>query len=91
LVAESEGRVIGTILGGTDGWWGWLYRLAVTPKYQKRGIGEALVREAENQLKERGVRYVNTIVNRKNVTALKVFEKAGWSLDENHIRFTKRI
>ena len=91
LVAECEGRVVGTVLGGTDRWWGWLYRLAVAPGYQKRGIGEALVREAVSQLKYRGVKYVNTIVNRKNTAALRVFEKAEWLLDEEHIRLTKRI
>ena len=38
------------------------------------------------------IRYtINTIVNRKNVAASRVFEKAGWSLDEDHMRLTKQI
>lgn len=91
MVAECKSKVVGTALGGTDGWWGWLYRLAVMPEYQKQGIGEALVREVESQLKHRGVRYINTITNRRSIAASRVFEKAGWSLDEDHVRHIKRI
>lgn len=91
LVAESEGKVIGTVLGGTDGWWGWVYRLVVAREYRNRGIGKALVRDVEGRLKSRGVRYVNTIVSRTNAAALGVFRGTGWTPDEDHIRVTKRI
>lgn len=51
LVAEVEGRVVGhlafspiTISDGTMGWYG-LGPVSVLPRYQRQGIGQALIRE----------------------------------------------
>lgn len=53
LVAEAEGRVVGTARAGYDGHRGWLHRVAVEPGSRRRGVGRALVREAERRLAER--------------------------------------
>jgi ribosomal protein S18 acetylase RimI-like enzyme len=49
LVAETEGKVVGFILGYVSGWEfcvpdnvGWIDTLGVDPDYQRRGIGRAL-------------------------------------------------
>jgi len=59
LVAEIDGRVVGhiacspvTISDGTTGWYG-LGPVSVLPDYQKRGIGQALIREGLSLLKDR--------------------------------------
>ena len=44
--AESE-RVIASIMVGHEGPRGWLYKLAVLPEGQGKGLGRALVRQAE--------------------------------------------
>src|SRR3972149_5859443 len=41
LVAEADGRLVGTVIGGWDGWRGSIYRLAVLPAYRRGGIGGA--------------------------------------------------
>jgi putative acetyltransferase len=58
LVAELEGRVIGhiafspvTISDGTPKWCG-LGPVSVSPEYQRKGIGKALIREGLSRLKE---------------------------------------
>ncbi len=91
VVARSEGNVVGTALAGTDGWWGWVYRLAVAPEHRGQGIGRALVGEVERQLQARGVRYANAIVSRDNASALGVFGAVGWEVDGTHVRISKRI
>ena len=57
LVAELDGRVIGhiafspvTISDGTPSWYG-LGPVSVSPKYQRNGIGQALIREGLCRLK----------------------------------------
>jgi len=91
FVAEVDGGVVGAVVAGWDGWWGWLYRLAVAPGRRNRGLGEVLVRRAETYLASRGARYVNTIVRRDNTSSLTVFEKAGFKMDDTHVRVTKTL
>jgi ribosomal protein S18 acetylase RimI-like enzyme len=38
LVATIERRIVGSVIGGWDGWRGNIYRLAVTPEYRRSGI-----------------------------------------------------
>ncbi|MGH7374267.1 MAG: GNAT family N-acetyltransferase, partial [Candidatus Rokuibacteriota bacterium] len=54
LVAVDNDLLVGSIIGGWDGWRGNIYRLAVLPSYRRRGIGRALVAAAEQSLVERG-------------------------------------
>ena len=42
LVAEHEGKLIGSIWGTHDGRKGWLNRLAVAPEFRDRGIAKCL-------------------------------------------------
>lgn len=62
LVAESEGRLAGTIIAGWDGWRGTLYRLAVVPEMRRRGIARELVGAALRQLSDRGAERVSAFV-----------------------------
>src|SRR5262249_59584071 len=54
LVGEEDGRLIGTVIAGWDGWRGGIYRLAVLPHCRRRGVGQALVAEAQRRLAARG-------------------------------------
>lgn len=58
LVAEISGSIVGTVLGGWDGWRGHIYRLAVHPEHRHRGIARTLVEEVEQRLRERGARRI---------------------------------
>ena len=58
LVAEVDGRVVGhiafspvAISDGTKNWYG-LGPVSVLPKYQRRGIGKALIREGLSRLRK---------------------------------------
>lgn len=62
LVAEVAGKVVGhiafspvTILDGSEGWYG-LGPVSVTPKFQRMGIGSALIKEGLEELKDLGAK-----------------------------------
>jgi len=54
LAAEADGRIVGSVLGGWDLWRGHIYRLAVHPDVQRRGLARRLVSEIEVRLRARG-------------------------------------
>ena len=54
LVAEKDGEVVGMIRGVYDGSRALIHIASVFPRFQRQGIGTALVREIARQFKERG-------------------------------------
>jgi ribosomal protein S18 acetylase RimI-like enzyme len=78
LVAEQEGQVVGTVLGGFDGRRGMVYHLAVQGEYRLRGIGDALMEELEWRLKQKGCIRYYLMVTYDNHEAIRFYEKRGW-------------
>ncbi len=56
---DSDGNVIGGILGGT--YWGWMYVdiLWVHEDHRRKGIGSRLLKDAENEAIRRGCHHVH--------------------------------
>jgi ribosomal protein S18 acetylase RimI-like enzyme len=90
LVADVEGEVVGTVMGGYDGHRGWVYSVAVDPRYQKRGIGATLVRGIETALVERGCLKVNLQVRSSNSGVIAFYEKLGYAV-EARVSMGKRL
>jgi len=91
LVAEENGKIIGTILGGFDGRRGMLYHLAVSPPYQERGIGSQLMDEVEIKLRARGCHRCYLMVTTDNPGAMDFYEKRGWERMDHVIAFGKNF
>ena len=79
LVAELEGKIIGSVLGGFDGRRGMMYHLAVDQLYRKHGIGALLVDELERRLRDRGCIRYYLLVTQDNEAAICFYEKRGWA------------
>ena len=94
LVTEYDSRIIGTVMGGWDGWRANIYRLAVLPQYRRQGIGRALVREIEKRLRQKGARKISIMVEGNDELA-KVFwnalDDSGYEYDPRIIRYVKNI
>src|SRR3990170_6968645 len=58
LVAESDGRIVGTVIGGWDGWRANIARLTTDASLRRRGVARALVKEIERRLWAKGARRV---------------------------------
>lgn len=79
LLAEREGKIIGTVLGGFDGRRGMVYHLAVEEGWRKQGVGEILMQELERRLRQKGCIRCYLLVTRENDNAIRFYEKRGWS------------
>lgn len=77
LKAVEDGQMVGFIAGDPrprDGW-GWVATLAVDPRYQRRGIGRALLHACESRL---GVPKARLTVRSSNQIAISMYEKEGY-------------
>jgi ribosomal protein S18 acetylase RimI-like enzyme len=94
LVAETDGRLVGTVIGGWDGWRGNIYRLAVLPAYRRRGIARTLVGEAERQLHGMGARRISALVESDHLWATDFWDSlgaSGYRHDERMRRYVKTL
>jgi ribosomal protein S18 acetylase RimI-like enzyme len=59
VVAIRQGSIVGSIIGGWDGWRGNIYRLAVAPEARRAGLARRLVDAAERMLVSKGARRIS--------------------------------
>jgi ribosomal protein S18 acetylase RimI-like enzyme len=91
LVAETHGRVVGTIIAGWDGWRANLYRLAVHPSARRRGIALRLVADAERRLAAKGARRLSAIVMSEHDPAVALWLAAGYTHDTRVGRYVRTL
>ena len=91
LVAEADGRLVGTLIVTFDGWRGHFYRLAVSPELRRQGIALRLVREGERRLRDAGAHRVAAIVLDDRDDSLAFWVAAGFAHQVEATRFTKLL
>ena len=78
LLAEIDGALVGSVLGGFDGRRGMMYHLAVAAEYRRRGIASLLVDELEKRLRAKGCIRYYLLVAKDNLEAVRFYERRGW-------------
>ena len=78
LVAEDNGQIIGSVIGGYDGRRGLIYHLAVHTSFRGRGVGSRLMDELESRLRAKGCIRCYLLVTTDNEEAMRYYEKRGW-------------
>ena len=90
VVAEKDGRIVGSILCGHDGRRGSLYHVCVDEDYRRHGIGKRMVVFAMKALKEEKINKVSLIAFTENDIGNAFWNTIGWTerLDLNYYDFT---
>lgn len=78
LVAEVEGRIIGSVIGGYDGRRGLVYHLAVATAFRGKRIGSRLMDELESRLRAKGCLKCYLLVTNDNPEAELYYRHRGW-------------
>lgn len=91
LVAESEGRLVGSVIGGWDYWRAHIYRLAVHPDFRRLGLARRLTEEIERRLRARGAVRIYALAAAKQETSVKFWESLPYekSKDIPYVRTFK--
>ncbi len=80
LVSKGDAdRVIGSVMGGWDGWRGWIYKLAVAGEERRKGIATRLLTEIAGRLHASGATIIRAYVENQNGASLSLFRKMGYT------------
>jgi ribosomal protein S18 acetylase RimI-like enzyme len=82
LVGEIDSRIVASAMAGYEGHRGWINYLAVDPAQRRRGLGRAIVAQAERLLAELGCPKINLQVRGCNAEAIGFYERIGYTVDE---------
>ena len=90
VVAEKDGRIVGSVLCGHDGRRWCLYHVCVDEDYRRHGIGKRMVVFAMKALKEEKINKVSLIAFTENDIGNAFWNTIGWTerLDLNYYDFT---
>ena len=89
VVARADGRIVGSILCGSDGRQGALYHVCVAREYRRRGIGTRMVSYCMQRLREMGINKVALIAFANNDAGNAFWKKIGWTpCNVNYYEFT---
>ena len=81
-VGLVDGAVVATVMIGYEGHRGWLNYVAVTPRFQRHGIGRKMIADAEKLLRAEGCPKINLQVRRANRAAMAFYAAIGFLEDE---------
>ena len=91
VLAWDGDRLVGTLMGGWDGWRGNMYRLAVDPAYRRRGVARRLVVAVEERLRELGAERITSLVFKDEPDAPEFWRGVGYAPDPATERYAKNL
>jgi len=91
LVAEDDGDIVGTVLGGFDGRRGLIYHLAVSKSFRGKGIGSRLMNEVESRLRAKGCIRCYLLVTTDNPEGMEFYKNLGWDHMDYVVNFGKNL
>jgi ribosomal protein S18 acetylase RimI-like enzyme len=83
FVAEEEGRIIGAILGGSDGRRGSIYHAAVEIEKRGKGIGTLLLESVKRAFSMQGITRISLHVYNANEVGISFWKSSGFTKRED--------
>jgi ribosomal protein S18 acetylase RimI-like enzyme len=90
LVATVGTQLVGSAMAGYDGHRGWVYYVAVSPKYRRQGVGTALMRSVEKRLARLDCPKLNLQARASNEKVVAFYKRLGYEVVER-ISLGKRL
>jgi ribosomal protein S18 acetylase RimI-like enzyme len=91
IVADDDGKLIGSVIAGWDGWRYHLYRLAVRAEWRRRGVGTALLEAAEARLAGFGATRADAMVLDGNDLGQRLWRARGYRQQADWRRWVKQL
>ena len=79
VIAEFDGRIIGSILCGSDGRQGAMYHVCVAEEFRRKGIGTQMVDFCLRELRKMGINKIALIAFKSNDVGNAFWNKIGWT------------
>ena len=83
VVAVTDGRIVGSILCGSDGRQGTLYHVCVAGDYRRIGIGRQMVGYCMRQLRKMRINKVSLVAFTSNQVGNAFWRGIGWKKRED--------
>ena len=95
VATDDHDRIVGSVIGGWDGWRGNIYRLAVAPQARRHRVAQRLMIEVSERLaREKGARRITALVEKAHPDAIGFWNSMlsdGYELDPRMIRYIKTV
>jgi ribosomal protein S18 acetylase RimI-like enzyme len=91
LVATIGSQIVGSVIGGWDGWRGNIYRPAVAPEHRRRGIARRLVAEIRRELLAKGATRLSALVEHEHQWAIDFWDSMTDLGYERDLQFARYI
>ena len=79
FVAIEDGKIVGTILGVTDGRKGYLYHVAVLRDYQGQHISKQLIELVKQKFNEQGIQKIGVFIMNDNQNGKNFWKHQGFA------------
>lgn len=86
----DDDKMIGSVIGSSDGRKGWINRLAIDPDYRGQGLAGKLIEECEDFLHNLGIKVIAALIEGDNDPSFRAFKKAGYIFADNIAYCSKR-